>query len=313
MRNSLYIILLILLAILSCQKDHTPLPEVGIVMVPVIGDTSLYFEFEAVGDHQFMQNRGIYSYQWDYDGDQQWDHTGRDCGINLFKFSEPGSYHITLKIKDGSGQFKLTGLNVRILGENTDINTLVDPRDGQSYRIVKLADSWWMAENLRYGVSIDYRIVQTNNGITEMHQCGENPIGIDPVGGVYNWLEAMNYNLDDITGICPPGWHIPNDTDWNRLLDSFSSMTSEQYKDYLSGKLSGINLDNGINYHLPTKFFTSEKWGYFNTMDVFWSSSWHRNQGSLAGHFVFALSGKYSHQIEKNLPTVHQTVRCIKN
>ncbi len=87
-----------------------------------------------------------------------------------------------------------------------------------------------MAENLNIGTLVESDSSNTNhtdvadNGIIEKY-CLENKLSnCDIYGGLYDWNEMMGYlpSDDSITGttrgICPQGWHIPTDSEWNILI-----------------------------------------------------------------------------------------------
>ncbi|MDR2579424.1 MAG: hypothetical protein LBC85_00320 [Fibromonadaceae bacterium] len=65
-----------------------------------------------------------------------------------------------------------------------------DPRDGNKYRIVKVGNQTWMAENLRYKMP---SIKPYDNGI------------------YYNWEAAQK--------ACPSGWRLPSIEDWGQLVN----------------------------------------------------------------------------------------------
>ncbi|MCD4728957.1 MAG: hypothetical protein K8R74_00020, partial [Bacteroidales bacterium] len=97
---------------------------------------------------------------------------------------------------------------------------LLDNRDGQSYPTVSIGDQCWMAKNLNIGVVINGSIPQTYNGLIEKH-CYNNEIAAcDMYGGMYQWDEMMGYSgYPGVQGICPNGWHLPTNNDWNTLTD----------------------------------------------------------------------------------------------
>ncbi len=69
-----------------------------------------------------------------------------------------------------------------------------DPRDGETYRIVSIGNQTWMAENLRYNAPGSWSNPD-NPSIT--------------YGRLYDGITAQL--------ICPDGWHLPSDDEWNEL------------------------------------------------------------------------------------------------
>jgi len=71
---------------------------------------------------------------------------------------------------------------------------LFDERDRREYNLIKTDELFWMAENLNF---------ETDSG----WWChSEDPENCDKYGKLYNWETAMI--------ACPPGWHLPSDTEW---------------------------------------------------------------------------------------------------
>jgi len=160
-------------------------------------------------------------------------------------------------------------------GSGDDLITLDDKgNDIANYRTVKIGDQVWMAENLNYNVTgskcygeggivyddekKDY--VKLSNSKIKAY--------CDKYGRLYNWATAMALPsscnskncASQITakhrGICPSGWHIPSNDDWDKLyLYEDGSGTEKYYRAYagspVAGKYlkatSGWNDFNGIS------------------------------------------------------------------
>lgn len=71
-----------------------------------------------------------------------------------------------------------------------------DARDGREYHKVNLGSSEWLAENLNF---------KARNS-----SCYDNAASCDQNGRLYNWEVAMS--------VCPEGWRLPTDEEWNAVL-----------------------------------------------------------------------------------------------
>ena len=101
-------------------------------------------------------------------------------------------------------------INPPILDFNYETNygTLFDTRDGQSYPVVRINNQIWLAENFRYLPSIKEKGDKYENSWVYNN---DNSYLDKGYGRFYDWTTANN--------IAPEGWELPNDGDFQELLD----------------------------------------------------------------------------------------------
>ena len=101
-------------------------------------------------------------------------------------------------------------------------NNLVDTRDNKVYPTVQIGTQCWMAANLNFGLTIAGTIHQADNCIAEKYCYNGTVANCTQYGGLYQWDELMKF--DDTPagqGLCPPGWHVPTETDWTTLINYY--------------------------------------------------------------------------------------------
>lgn len=308
------VITLISLGLLSCREANLP-PAAILEAFPAIGDTSIIFEFNA-GKSEDDRSYAIgLRYRWDINDDGVWDTEFAANKSYTHQFIVPGTYSVAVEVRDVDGLTSVARDSVQVFGENTDIDTLIDARDGTKYRTVKIGDRWWMAENLRYGIEISTEKEQTDNDTVERYRLRQY-ISDDTIGGVYRWQEAMNYHAENPQGICPDGWHLPTEKEFELLHHTYPYLYGCKY--FGKDGLSNLNLDIG-NW--------GQRWEDGTFWDLphegsFWSSSYRKEDISYwpyclqfeSAHNVFNIglwdmSGPENHWAS----TYYLSVRCIKN
>ena len=120
--------------------------------------------------------------------------------------------------------------------------TFTDSRDGQEYKWVRISDQIWMAENLNSGMIVKGKNDQKDNGIIEKYCIKYDPYKCKIYGGFYTWNEMMLYsNGGNYHGICPNGWHVPSDEEWNKLEMFVESDTYKNYEYFQKADWRGHN------------------------------------------------------------------------
>jgi uncharacterized protein (TIGR02145 family) len=95
---------------------------------------------------------------------------------------------------------------------------------GRYYETVQIGSQCWMAENLDAGTRINGADAQDDNDTIEKYCYNNDPLNCQVYGGLYQWAEAMDYSTTaGARGICPEGWHIPDEAEWEILQGTVDS------------------------------------------------------------------------------------------
>ena len=209
-------------------------------------------------------------------------------------------------------------------------NTLTDI-DGNVYNTVTIGSQVWMKENLkvskyRNGDNIPTNLngsqwVSTTNGAYAIYN--DDPINNSLYGKLYN-----GYAVIDSRGLCPVGWHVPTDREWNILIKTIDSSSDTTcgagcYNSYVAGAaLMGVS----ALWSSPNSIATNSsgfsglpgglRWydsGSYVGIGQFcrWSSS---TQSSPNGLFNRSLD-EFQSYVGKGdaINTYGQSVRCLKD
>lgn len=93
--------------------------------------------------------------------------------------------------------FSISSISISTFAQ--EFGKFTDPRDGKTYKTVKLGKQTWMAENLAYKASSGYWDDDNDQSY------------VKTFGYLYNWNTAMK--------VCPSGWHLPTDDEWTTLTN----------------------------------------------------------------------------------------------
>lgn len=109
----------------------------------------------------------------------------------------------------------------------------MDSRDKKRYRTITIGEQTWMAENLNFSASrsVCGGAVYEDAYLKQLVSAADCNV----YGRLYAWASAMGLDAeyDSLAankiikkphrGICPEGWHIPDNEEWHALFDAVTS------------------------------------------------------------------------------------------
>ena len=222
--------------------------------------------------------------------------SGRGSFISTLTGLEPQrSYHVRA--------FALSDAGI-LYGEPVSFTTPPEMRygsvtdiDGNRYRTIEIGNQVWMAENLRtsrYRNGEDIVYVMSNN---EWQELGEtesgawafynNHAGNEPFGLLYNW-----YAVNDSRGLCPTGWRVSTDQDWQQLEQHLGMSRSEanstgwrgqnaniggklkaESSEFWRGPNVGATNESGFAAQAGGYRFTSGSFSYLTFFGYWWTAT----------------------------------------
>lgn len=179
------------------------------------------------------------------------------------------------------------------LGQTTD--TFKDERDNKVYKISKIGEQWWFAENLAFkpqtGDYCAYNNEQNN---------------VQKFGYLYSWETAKN--------VCPKGWHLPDNSDWGNLINFLGGGDSAGLKVKTYDTTLWRNINNKCidlyNFSaLPAGRTIQGKFNDFGKSAYFWS----KDEKDVNIAFTFYVQGGRKFKSDEYHKGYGLSIRCVRN
>ena len=217
--------------------------------------------------------------------------------------------------------------------------SFTDPRDGKTYKTVKIGKQVWMAENLNYAY------LQPTSTEDSSSFCYHNELdSCDKYGRLYLWSAVIDsagvfsdggngcdygetcVELGTVQGVCPIGWHLPSRDEWNTLEKAVIdkkfagtklTLASAQKKvgKMLKSKSGWYKDGNGTDEFgfsvLPAGYREGDgSYGYAGENAYFWSSTEGSSDGAYRWCFYY-----YDEDVASryNLKNNGYSVRCLRD
>ncbi len=190
-------------------------PEVGfsVYQTSVCPDSSAQFYNRSINNPT--------SWLWDFgDGTtsvlENPPHVYRSTGIYTVSLTVTNSYGTDFEIKD----------------DYIVVPQPVSDYDGNVYQTVQIGEQLWMKENLKTTHYADGTALIDGRGAGDISEdyttkyhfsYNDNEDYADIYGRLYTWAAAVNgvsgneSELQRVQGVCPDGWHVPGDDEWQEL------------------------------------------------------------------------------------------------
>lgn len=208
-----------------------PQPPVPIIrIIPNTGTTDTVFIFDASESYDQEDMIEDLLFRWDFDGDGEWDTEFSNKLSHEHKYSHTGHYHVSLEAMDTDSMHADTVVSLVVthsINPDPCEGIVSIPYGGKVYHTVPVGNQCWLRENMDIGMMIAEGEVQEDNQVIEKYCYENDTANCEQYGGLYTWKEAMNHiPFQGGRGICPVGYHIPDDSEWQEL----EGFTDSQYE-----------------------------------------------------------------------------------
>jgi len=256
MKSVIRIFLILLIIVLYSQCKREKLPHVYTGKVLVFSQAAYCYGWVFNNDETDVEEYGFVWSNRD-DSEIQNDKAAFKNGTDYFETTIPGLLpNTTYSLKAYATNSEGTSYSEEKEITTTQIGIFTDSRDDRTYKWVEIGKQIWMAENLSYIPYVNPFALDTGIFVYNFDgssvETAKKTEEFKKYGCLYTWEISLH--------ICPDGWHLPSDDEWQELEKTIG-MPSSQIGQY---GWHGTNEDN-----LLKSTYWSEAYGKNNNTTSF--------------------------------------------
>ena len=236
--------------------------------------------------------------------------TQKEIRIQLKGLNNWSTYHYRVVATNALGTAYGNDTSFRTLGTVSDIQ-------GNVYQVAEIGTQTWMTENLKTKTLNDETpipyVPDDNNWsllTTPGYSVYNGSTGGNPYGMLYNWYAIQTEK------ICPTGWHIPTNEEWDTLAAFLGGENVAGGKLKETGYSLWISPNAGASNEYGFKGrpggFRNKNGAYYyqSSFAYFWCSDEYDAQNGGYRRLAYNITSLYKGH---SLKTDGLSVRCIKN
>jgi uncharacterized protein (TIGR02145 family) len=257
-------------------------------------------------------------------------------------YAYTGTFTVSLTVENGAGvntkteEEFITIAHANITGQTGNVSDI----DGNNYEWIGIGGQAWMTENLKTtkyadGTNIptvvdnddsgdssdEWAALENNNSAKAYCWYNDDSGNKDLYGAYYTHAAATNGNSSGnfVQGVCPDGWHIPNDAEWKELVIFVSYDGHEGNEGSALKATNGWNNDGngtdiygfsalpgGYRYHgLPCEYNRAGEQGRW------WSST--EGNSNEVGHNITMVYNWTNVELGDYFKSAGYSVRCVRD
>ncbi len=237
---------------------------------------------------------------------------------NNSKVGESSSEFSSYSAKSSSSEVVPISSSVNVVSPTeVTVSSMTDSRDGQTYKTVNIGTQTWMAQNLNYETASSYCYNDSASNCAKYGRLYTWAAAMDSAGTWSSNGKGCGYGKTcspayPVRGVCPDGWHLPTQMEWNTL---FMAVGGQSIAGKKLKSLSGWDSDgNGTDDFLFSALPAGNRFGlggYGNEgITEFWSSTEDVSRKAYFMYLYFTLDDANLHNDNKNYGF---SVRCLKD
>ncbi len=204
----------------------------GIANRPTIDEVTNYMDYKSFKSQKFEKNTTTTQVvQMTYTTGDRLQYRGQTSNYRKIVVDVPNSsknqdFHFLTCFDNYGHSYETVDLQISYKKKSSNLDTTYTQT--------------WMAENLNAGEFRTEAQGFHNDTVIEKFCYYDSISNCNEYGGLYRWDEMMGYQLEDsVQGICPDGWRIPTEEEYQNLINSYGGAP------FIIGVMSGDSIAGG--------------------------------------------------------------------